>query len=87
MRDSDGTPPRSGDWREYVHADPAVLRGKPVIRGTRLSVRFLLARLAGGWTEGDLLEEYPSLTRDGLRAALAHAADQIPDNATEPATR
>ena len=67
------------DWREYIHADPEILHGKPVVKGTRLSVRFLLDRLAGGWTQEELLEEYPSLTREGLRAALAYAADQIPD--------
>ncbi len=75
------------DWREYIHADPEILHGKPVVKGTRLSVRFLLDRLAGGWTQEELLEEYPSLTREGLRAALAYAADQIPDRSPELTAR
>ena len=74
------------DWLVYIHADPEILRGKPVVKSTRLSVRFLLDRLAGGWTEGDLLEEYPSLTHEGIRAVLAYAADQIPDRSSELAT-
>lgn len=75
------------EWRTHIHSDPEILRGKPVVRGTRLSVKFLLDRLAGGWSKADLLEEYPSLSIEGLRAALAYAADQIPDRPTEPAAR
>ncbi len=87
MPDSDGTSLRPGDWREYIHTDPEILHGKPVIKGTRLSVRFVLARLAGGWIDEDLLQEYPSLTREGVRAALAYAADQLPDTPAKLAAR
>ena len=63
------------EWREYIHSDPSVLVGKPVVRGTRLSVDFLLDLAAAGWTEQQILENYPSLTREGLRAVFAYAAE------------
>ena len=65
------------NWREYIHADPNILVGKPVVRGTRLSVEFLLGLFAGGWTEELVLENYPQLTRDGLRAAFIYCAESI----------
>ncbi|HMM42401.1 MAG TPA: DUF433 domain-containing protein [Thermomicrobiales bacterium] len=67
------------NWRNYIHVDPDVLVGKPVVRGTRLSVDFLLSLLAAGWTTADILENYPTLTPDGLRAVFAFAADIIHD--------
>jgi len=46
--------------------------GKPVIKGTRLSVEFILGRLADGWSESMLLESYPQLTREDLQAVFAY---------------
>jgi uncharacterized protein (DUF433 family) len=57
---------------DHIHSDPAILCGKPVVRGTRLSVEFLLELVALGWSERQILDSYPHLTPDGLRAALAH---------------
>jgi len=65
------------DWRVHIISDPAILVGKPVLRGTRISVEFLLDLLAAGWTELQVLDSYPMVTRDGLRAALAYAADCV----------
>jgi len=65
------------DWRDHVAADPAVLAGKPALRGTRISVEFLLDLLAAGWTERQVLDGYPTVTPDGCRAALAYAADCV----------
>jgi len=62
------------DWREYIHSDPKILLGKPVVKGTRLSVEFLLGLFAVGWTEQQVLENYSSLTPESLRAAFAFAA-------------
>lgn len=62
-------------WHDYIHGDPSVLAGKPVIRGTRLSVEFLLGLLAQGWTEEQLLENYPQLSQDALRAMFAFAVE------------
>ena len=49
-------------WQDHIHSDPAVLTGKPVVRGTRLSVEFLLGLMAEGWTETEILENYPQLS-------------------------
>lgn len=56
------------NWRDHIVSDPEVLLGKPVIKGTRLSVEFILERLAGGWTEEMLLENAPRLSRADLQA-------------------
>lgn len=63
------------DWRKHIHSNPDVLLGKPVVKGTRLSVEFLLGLFAEGWTEQQVLENYPTLTIDSLRAVFAFAAD------------
>ena len=55
-------------WKDYIVADPAVLGGKPTIKGTRISVEFIIQRLAQGWTEAELLENYPRLTAKHLQA-------------------
>ena len=60
------------NWREHIQTDPAVLLGKPVIKGTRLAVDFIIERLANGWTENQLLENYPRLTREDLNAVFAY---------------
>jgi uncharacterized protein (DUF433 family) len=63
------------DWRQYIHSDPNVLLGKPVLKGTRLAVDFILRLFAAGWTEQQVLENYPVLTPDMLRATFAFAAE------------
>ena len=59
---------------ERVEVNPQVLQGKPVIRGTRIPVELLLRKLGEGASEEDLLDAYPRLTREDIRAALAYAA-------------
>lgn len=61
------------DWRSYIHADPDILVGKPVVKGTRLAVGFMLSPLANGWTEQQVLENHPSLTDESLRAVIGYA--------------
>jgi len=56
-----------------------VLLGKPAIRGTRISVEFVLERLADGWTEQQLLENYPRLTHDDLTAVFSYVAECMKD--------
>lgn len=65
------------NWREYIHSDPNILLGKPAVKGTRLAVDFLLGLLAAGWSEQQVLENYPSLTPDALRAVFAFAAESL----------
>ncbi len=67
------------DWREHIHSKPEILSGKPVVKGTRLSVDFLLDLLANGWSEKQVLESYPGLSRDSLRAVFAFAAESTRD--------
>ena len=60
-----------------ISANPAVMMGKPCIKGTRITVELILRKLGAGRTFSDLLEAYPHLTEDDLRAALAFAADYM----------
>jgi uncharacterized protein (DUF433 family) len=74
-------------WQEYIVSDPAVLVGKPVVRGTRLSVDFLLGLFAEGWTLEQVLESYPQLTEGALRAVFAYAAELSQDEAVHVVRR
>jgi uncharacterized protein (DUF433 family) len=65
------------NWADYVTSDPQVLAGKPVVRGTRLAVDFILGLFASGWTQDQVLENYPSLTPEALKAVFAYAADVL----------
>jgi uncharacterized protein (DUF433 family) len=62
---------------DRVEIDPGVMQGKPVIRGTRIPVELLLRKLAEGAMTEDLLDAYPRLVADDIRAALDYAADTI----------
>lgn len=65
------------NWQEHIHSDPEVLAGKPVVRGTRLAADFLLGLFAAGWTAAQVLESYPQLTPEALRAVFAFAAEAM----------
>lgn len=69
------------DWRQHIHSDPEILLGKPVVKGTRLAVDFILGLFAAGWTEQQILENYPTLTPDALRAVFAFAAECMREEA------
>lgn len=69
------------NWKEFIHADPQILAGKPVVRNTRLSVVFILGLLASGWSEQQVLENYPQLTKEGLQAGFAFAQECLQDEA------
>ena len=56
---------------------PEVLAGKPTIRGTRLSVEFVIGLLADGWSEADIVGNYPGVTHDDIIACLAYARDTL----------
>jgi uncharacterized protein (DUF433 family) len=60
-----------------ISSDPAVMMGKPCIKGTRITVELILRKLGAGRSVTDLLEAYPQLTDDDVRAALAFAADYM----------
>lgn len=67
------------DWKDYIHTDKRILSGKPVIKGTRLSVEHIIQILAAGWTEQQILENYPRLTREHLQAVFAYIQDIMKD--------
>jgi len=75
------------NWRELIHSDPKILGGKPVIRGTRISVELVLEFIAEGATEDRILESYPQLTREQVRAAVEFAHDMLVDEAAVARTR
>jgi len=60
---------------DRITLDPDILAGKPVVRGTRLSVEFVIGLMADGWSETDILADYPGLTREDITACLAYARD------------
>ncbi len=67
------------DWHDHIHTDPEILGGKPVVKGTRLSVDFILSLLASGWSEAQIFEGYPHLTGDDLQASFAYASESVQD--------
>ena len=75
------------DWREHIVTDPEVVTGKLVVRGTRLSVDFLLGLFAAGWTETQVRENYPQLTTESLRSAFAFAAETLGEEGFYPLPR
>ncbi len=72
------------NWRDRIVLDPAVLAGKPVVKGTRLSVAFVLDLLAQGWSEQEILDQYPNLSRDNIRACLAYTGDLVREERSYP---
>jgi uncharacterized protein (DUF433 family) len=62
---------------DKIEINSAIMQGKPVIRGTRIPVELILRKLGEGAKESDLLDAYPHLTRDDIRAAIIYAADTL----------
>jgi uncharacterized protein (DUF433 family) len=67
-----------------IQSNPAVLAGKPVIAGTRITVELILEKLGAGESMDQLLEAHPRLTRDGIQAALAFAAEALKADVVYP---
>lgn len=72
---------------DRIEINPKVMLGKPVIRGTRLTVELILRKLAEGATHDALLDAYPQLTAADIQAAIAYAADAIAHEETIPLTK
>jgi uncharacterized protein (DUF433 family) len=64
-------------WQERIVIDPAILTGKPTIKGTRIAVEFVVDLLARGWTSAEILREYDHLTADDIQVCLAYASDML----------
>jgi uncharacterized protein (DUF433 family) len=65
------------NWQEYIERDPQIMLGKPVFKGTRLTVEYILERLGQGASPEELVENYEGLTLDHIRAAQAYAASVL----------
>jgi uncharacterized protein (DUF433 family) len=72
-------------WQERIVLDPAILTGKPTIKGTRIAVEFVVDLLARGWTTQEILSEYDHLTTDDVQACLAYASDMLQSERIYPA--
>jgi len=67
------------DWQTYISTDQNVLLGKPTVKGTRISVEHIIGLLAQGWTEQQILENYPRLTNKSLQAVFSYIQDCLKD--------
>jgi len=67
------------DWKEYITVDEDILAGKPIIKETRLSLELIFERLANGWTEAEILENYPNLNRESMQAVYSYAYECMKD--------
>jgi uncharacterized protein (DUF433 family) len=65
------------DWKDRIMIDPAVLVGKPVVKGTRIAVEFVIDLLGQGWNEQEILRNYPGLTHDDILACLKYAGETL----------
>jgi uncharacterized protein (DUF433 family) len=71
-------------WEDRIITNTNVMLGKPVIRGTRITVEMVMERLASGWSVEQLLESYPGLTVEDVHACLAYAAEAVEHYRTIP---
>ena len=70
------------NWRDHIHSDPDILGGKPVVRGTRISVELILEYFEDGATVADILTAYSHITEADVRAAVAFARDLLHEEAS-----
>ena len=74
-------------WEERIELNPDVLAGKPVVRGTRLAVEFIVELLADGWNEETILAQYPGLAREDIHACLGYASERLQAERSTHSTR
>jgi uncharacterized protein (DUF433 family) len=72
------------NWEKRIIVDARILNGKPVIKGTRLAVEFIVDLLANGWTNNEILRNYPNLTQADIRACLAYAGQILHEERVYP---
>jgi len=75
------------NWQEHIVSDKEILLGKPTIKGTRISVEHIVGLLAQGWTESQILENFPRLTKESLQAVFAYIQDCFHDGLLFTPTR
>ncbi len=74
-------------WQDYIVSDNEVLLGKPTIKGTRISIEHIVGLYAQGWSEDEILENYPRLTKESLKAVFAYLQECIHDGLLFTSTR
>ena len=74
------------NWEDRIAVDEDILAGKPTVRGTRLAVEFVIDLLAQGWTEAEIRRNYPSLSREDIRACLVYASSVLKAERVYPLT-
>jgi uncharacterized protein (DUF433 family) len=67
------------NWEAYIISDKEILLGKPTIKGTRIAVEHVVGLLAQGWSESQILENYPRLTKDSLQAVFSYLKECMND--------
>ncbi len=67
------------NWKDYIVSDKEILLGKPTIKGTRIAVEHIVGLLAQGWSEVQILENYPRLTKESLQAVFTYIQECIHD--------
>jgi uncharacterized protein (DUF433 family) len=72
-------------WQDRIVLDPAILTGKPTIKGTRIAVEFVVDLLARGWTAEEILSEYDHLAAEDIQACLAYASEMLQSERVYPA--
>jgi uncharacterized protein (DUF433 family) len=72
------------DWRDRIAVDPEVLVGKPVIKGTRLAVEFILDLMGHGWNEAEILDNYPGIVHEDIQACMAYASEVLKSERVYP---
>jgi len=65
------------NWRERITIDPQILVGKPIVKGTRIAVEFVIDLLGRGWSVDRILREYDHLTPEDIQACLAYASEVL----------
>lgn len=73
------------NWQDRITVDPQVLVGKPIVKGTRISVEFVVDLLARGWTVDQIVHEYDHLIAEDVQACLAYAGDLLKSQRVHPA--
>ena len=69
------------NWQPYITTMADIAGGKPIVQGSRLTVEFVLGLFAAGWTSAQVLENYPTLSAEALRAVFASSAEELHDEA------
>ena len=72
------------NWKDKITVDPNILAGKPIIKGTRIAVEFILDLLANDWTVENILENYPQLKKEDITAVLKYVTEILKEEKVYP---